>query len=90
MDKRAKEIAVIVGTTKDIADQTNLLALNAAIEAAHAGDAGRGFAVVADEIGKLAEGTKNAATQIETMVSTIERIDNRSSYWYDRRHPTGY
>jgi len=71
LDKRAKEIAVIVGTTKDIADQTNLLALNAAIEAAHAGEAGRGFAVVADEIRKLAEGTKNAATQIESMVNTI-------------------
>lgn len=71
LDKQAKEIAVIVGTTKDIADQTNLLALNAAIEAAHAGEAGRGFAVVADEIRKLAEGTKNAAVQIENMVSAI-------------------
>jgi len=71
LDKRAKEIAVIVGTTKDIADQTNLLALNAAIEAAHAGEAGRGFAVVADEIRKLAEGTKNAAVQIENMVSIV-------------------
>ena len=71
LDKRAKEITVIVGTTKDIADQTNLLALNAAIEAAHAGEAGRGFAVVADEIRKLAEGTKNAATQIEGMVGAI-------------------
>ncbi|MFH1287707.1 MAG: HAMP domain-containing protein [bacterium] len=71
LDKRAKEITVIVGTTKDIADQTNLLALNAAIEAAHAGEAGRGFAVVADEIRKLAEGTKNAATQIEQMVGVI-------------------
>jgi methyl-accepting chemotaxis protein len=71
LDKRAKEISVIVGTTKDIADQTNLLALNAAIEAAHAGEAGRGFAVVADEIRKLAEGTKNAALQIENMVNTI-------------------
>ena len=71
LDKRAKEIAVIVGTTKDIADQTNLLALNAAIEAAHAGEAGRGFAVVADDIRKLAEGTKNAALQIENMVSAI-------------------
>jgi len=71
LDKRAKEIAIIVGTTKDIADQTNLLALNAAIEAAHAGEAGRGFAVVADEIRKLAEGTKNAAVQIENMVNTV-------------------
>jgi len=71
LDDRAKEIAVIVGTTKDIADQTNLLALNAAIEAAHAGEAGRGFAVVADEIRKLAEGTKNAAMQIEKMVSAV-------------------
>jgi len=71
LDKRTKEIAVIVGTTKDIADQTNLLALNAAIEAAHAGEAGRGFAVVADEIRKLAEGTKKAAVQIEDMVNTI-------------------
>ena len=71
LDKRAKEIAVIVGTTKDIADQTNLLALNAAIEAAHAGEAGRGFAVVADEIRKLAEGTKKAALQIEDMVTTV-------------------
>lgn len=71
LDKRAKEIGVIVGTTKDIADQTNLLALNAAIEAAHAGEAGRGFAVVADEIRKLAEGTKKATLQIEEMVATI-------------------
>jgi methyl-accepting chemotaxis protein len=71
LDKRAKEIGVIVGTTKDIADQTNLLALNAAIEAARAGEAGRGFAVVADEIRKLAEGTKKAAVQIEGMVNSI-------------------
>lgn len=71
LDIRAKEIGVIVGTTKDIADQTNLLALNAAIEAARAGEAGRGFAVVADEIRKLAEGTKKASVQIEGMVNKI-------------------
>lgn len=71
LDKKAKEISVIVGTTKDIADQTNLLALNAAIEAAHAGEAGRGFAVVADEIRKLADGTKKSALQIESMVNVI-------------------
>ena len=71
LDKRVKEIAVLIGTAKDIADQTNLLALNAAIEAAHAGEAGRGFAVVADEIRKLAEGTKQAAIQIEETVNVI-------------------
>ena len=71
LDKRAKEISVIVGTAKGIADQTNLLALNAAIEAARAGEAGRGFAVVADEIRKLAEGTKTAAVQIEGTVNSI-------------------
>ena len=76
LDKRAKEIAVIVSTTKDIADQTNLLALNAAIEAAHAGEAGRGFAVVADEIRKLAEGTKKAAMEIGNMVSVIGEATN--------------
>jgi len=84
LDKRTKEIAVIVGTTRDIADQTNLLALNAAIEAARAGEAGRGFAVVADEIRKLAEGTKQAAVQIEGMVnvigeSTTEVVDSMTT-----------
>ena len=71
LDKATKEIAVIVGTAKDISDQTSMLALNAAIEAAHAGEAGLGFAVVADEVRKLAEGTKKAATQIETMIGGI-------------------
>ncbi len=71
LEKRAKEITVIVGTAKGIADQTNLLALNAAIEAARAGEAGRGFAVVADEIRKLADGTKTAAGQIEQVVGAI-------------------
>jgi len=71
LEKRAEEITVLVGTAKDIADQTNLLALNAAIEAARAGEAGRGFAVVADEIRKLADGTKNAATQIEDLVQVV-------------------
>ncbi len=68
LESSSKQIAQILSTIRDIAEETNLLALNAAIEAARAGDAGKGFAVVAGEVRKLAEESRDAATQIGKIV----------------------
>ena len=71
LTERSKKIGDIVELITGIAEQTNLLALNAAIEAARAGESGRGFAVVAEEVRKLAEGSQQAARNIETLVHDI-------------------
>lgn len=54
-----------------ISNQTNLLSLNASIEAARAGEAGRGFAVVADEISQLANSSREAANNIQTINNMV-------------------
>ena len=73
LEGHSLEIKKFVSIISDIAEQTNLLSLNASIEAARAGEAGRGFAVVAEEIRKLADGSQQAAAEINKVVEIIEK-----------------
>ena len=73
LEVSSSEIKKFVAIIADIAEQTNLLSLNASIEAARAGEAGRGFSVVAEEIRKLADGSRQAADEINKVVEVIEK-----------------
>jgi methyl-accepting chemotaxis protein len=72
MERRAREIGVVLQLVGDLTERTNLLALNASIIAAQAGVEGRGFAVVATEIKELARRTAASAGEIATLVAGVE------------------
>ena len=63
MQKIAEKIMIV----KEIAGQTHMLSLNATIEAAKAQEHGKGFAVVAAEVRALAERSRAAAGEINSL-----------------------
>jgi Methyl-accepting chemotaxis protein len=73
LSEQGQSIGGIIASVTDIADQSNLLAVNAAIEATRAGEQGKAFAVVAQEIKSLAEQSKQATTQVRTILSDIQK-----------------
>jgi len=73
LSEQSQTIGEIISTVDDLAEQSNLLAVNAAIEAARAGEEGKSFAVVAEEIRSLAEQSKQATTQVRTILNDIQK-----------------
>ncbi|MBC7712896.1 MAG: hypothetical protein H7177_06130 [Rhizobacter sp.] len=67
--KIINEISQKTAVINDIVFQTKLLSFNASVEAARAGVHGKGFAVVAEEVGKLAQMSGTASTEIATILN---------------------
>ncbi len=72
LSEQTKSIEEIINTVSDIADQSNILSVNASIEAAKAGEHGKGFAVVAQEVKSLADQSKEATSQVRTILGDIQ------------------
>ena len=73
LSEQSQAIGEIITTVNGLADQSNLLAVNAAIEAVKAGEQGKGFGVVAQEVRSLAEQSKQATTQVRTILNDIQK-----------------
>ncbi|MGA2974813.1 MAG: CHASE3 domain-containing protein [Spirochaetia bacterium] len=73
LSEQGQAIGEIIATVNDLAEQSNLLAVNAAIEATRAGEYGKGFAVVAQEVKSLAEQSRQATTQVRTILMEVQK-----------------
>jgi len=76
--ERSLEVKRIVEIISSIARDTKLVAFNAQVESAKAGIQGKGFAVIAVEVVKLAELSKQAATEITELINDIEILSKKA------------
>lgn len=83
LNQDCTNISTVLTVINGLAEQTNLLALNAAIEAARAGDVGRGFAVVADEVRNLAHHTQESTSQIEELITNLQKDSSNAVVMMD-------
>lgn len=72
LETHSQDISNSLMIVHGISEQTKLLALNASIEAARAGEAGKGFSVVASEIRKLATGTQESVSKMDSVMEGIQ------------------
>jgi methyl-accepting chemotaxis protein len=73
LSEQSHAIREIIDAVNDLAEQSNVLAVNASIEAQKAGGHGGGFAVVAQEVRSLAQQSKDATSQVQTILNDIEK-----------------
>lgn len=72
LGERSQEIGGIINLINNISERTHILSLNASMHAASAGEAGRGLMVVVDEVQRLAENSREATAEIESLVNNIQ------------------
>ncbi|TCK04928.1 methyl-accepting chemotaxis protein [Marinobacterium mangrovicola] len=72
LGERSQEIGGIIGLINNISERTHILSLNASMHAASAGEAGRGLMVVVDEVQRLAENSREATAEIESLIGNIQ------------------
>jgi methyl-accepting chemotaxis protein len=70
---KTAQIGKITTSVNDLAEQSKLLAVNAAIEASRAGEFGRAFGVVALEVKHLANESKRATDQVQSILEEIQQ-----------------